>query len=295
MRFSRVTATAIALCLVSPALLAQKQLALLTLVSSVSGLDVAVSKANIKVTEDGNRLTVSHLELVPRVPKLQVLIDNGAGFAGGGLADLRTGLKGLLAQLPPGLEVALVTTAPQPRMLEPATTDRVKLRAAIDRLVPDAGSGRFVEGLFEAMTRVDKDRDDNADYVIVNVATSTGELNFREDDVKKTAEQVRRHHPTIYTILLNANNSGSAGGVQTDFGEGLANMTGGHFESIAISNRLATLLPELGAALERLMGAGTRQLRVTVERASTGPIGQIGMTIDGLSVLHMTLDPARTK
>ncbi|HTM03142.1 MAG TPA: VWA domain-containing protein [Vicinamibacterales bacterium] len=294
MRFSRVTATAIALCLVSPALLAQKQLALLTLVSSVSGLDVAVSKANIKVTEDGNRLTVSHLELVPRVPKLQLLIDNGAGLTGG-LADLRTGLKGLLAQLPPGLEVTLVTTAPQPRMLEPATTDRAKLVAAIDRLTPDAGSGRFVEGLFEAMNRVDQDRDDNADYVIVNVATSTGELNFREDDVKKTAEQVRKHHPTIYTILLNANNSASAGGVQTDFGEGLANMTGGHFESIAISNRLPTLLPELGAALERLMGATARQLRVTVERAGSGPIGQIGMTIDGLSVLHTTLDLARTK
>jgi hypothetical protein len=180
-------------------------------------------------------------------------------------------------------------------MLERATTDRIKLLSAIDRLTPDSGTGRFVESLYEAMDRVDKDKDENAGYVIVNIATSAGELNFREDDVKKISEKVQRRHPTVYTVFLDTLGSASAGGVQTDLGKGLADMTGGKFEAIAVPNRLVSLLPELGAALNATMGGQAKLLRITADRSTTGQIGQIGMAIKGLKVLHLALDVSRTK
>lgn len=296
MRFFRVAAmSAMAIALATTTLLAQKQLAMLASVSTATGQDVQITAADVEVTEDGKRIPVSKVELAPRVPKLQILIDNGLGIPSASIGDLRNGLKGLLQQLPPNLEVSLYTTAPQGRALEKATTDRVKLLSAIDRLTPDPGTGRFVESLLEATERVAKDKDENAAYAIVNVASATGDANYRDNDAKLIVQNVQRLHPTVHTILLDNLTSGSGGRVQTDLGKGLADMTGGQFTSIALANRLVTLLPDLGSELNKTMGSHVRLLRLTADRPTAGQLGQVAVNVKGLTVLHLALDASRTK
>jgi hypothetical protein len=293
MHYSRLGATAIAVCLASAGLGAQKQLALLATVSTVSGSDAAITATDVRVTENGQPLPVSKLELLPRIPKLQVLIDNGTGIPATSLGDLRNGLKAFLEKLPTGLEVTLITTAPQGRTLQAATTDRAKLASAIDRIVPDSSTGRFVESLLEAMERVDKDKDAGAAYAIVTVATTSGETAFHEADVKKISDLAQRHQPVVFTALVNTVSSANVAGPQIEVGKGLAEMTGGRFESIGLANRLVTLLPEIAATVSNVLRA--KQLRVTAERPAGGPMGQIAVDIPGINVIHLALDAARTK
>ena len=112
-------------------------------------------------------------------------------------ADLRNGVRGLIQALPPSLEVTLVTTAPQPRFLERATTDRVKLISAVDRLSPDSGAGRFVESMFEATERIAKD--EKGRYTIISFGTTSGDAQVRESDVQKTIERVQQRGTTVQT------------------------------------------------------------------------------------------------
>ena len=73
-------ATAVLLCLGGLNLSAQKQLALVATVSTVGKSDTSITARDVSVVENGAALTVSKVELLPRLPKLLVLIDNGAGL-----------------------------------------------------------------------------------------------------------------------------------------------------------------------------------------------------------------------
>jgi hypothetical protein len=291
----RLTATALLLCSAVLTLDAQKQLALIATVSPASGSDTSITARDVSVTENGAALGVSKVELLPRLPKLLILIDNGSGLPASALGELRNSVKAFLREMPPGLETTLITTAPQGRTLQAPTTDRERLLMAVDRIAPDAGTGAFVESVRDAMERIDKDKDESAAYAVVNVATTSGNLRFRENDVKMISEMAARRHPVVYTVLLNVISAASLGGAQIEIGKGLAEMTGGRFETIGLTNRLTTLLPEIGATVAKLLGNGTHQLRVMVERSTSGPLGQVRIDIPGLQVMQLTLDAARTK
>src|SRR5688500_10334338 len=109
-----------------------------TVVATV--LDPATSKpvetltpTDVTVTEDGATATILKVEPVVQSVKVQVLVDNGAGI-GRNIVELRNGLRSLLETLPPDVETAVVTTAPQPRFLVRATTNRDELLKGVDRL-----------------------------------------------------------------------------------------------------------------------------------------------------------------
>src|SRR5687768_11929609 len=132
MRTKFLATTALALCVTATALHAQRQLTLLATVTDPGGAETTVTPDQVKFSENGTDGKILKVEPVNTVPKVQILIDNGVGIGGEGIGDLRKGVRGLLEALPPTLEVTLVTTAPQPRFLERATTDHAKLLASID-------------------------------------------------------------------------------------------------------------------------------------------------------------------
>ena len=297
MRSIRFAITAAALCLASTGLLAQKPLVILATITDPSGAEVtSVDPKDIVFTENGKEGTVVKVEVTSGVvPKLQLLVDNGAGMPPESLGDLRAGLKGLISAIPTNVEVTFVTTAPQPRMVEKPTNDRVKLLAAVDRLTPDSGVGKFVDSLYEATDRINKDKQEGASYTIISVATNSGDSNFRDSDVKTISQRVQQRRTNVQVVLLNWIHSGAAGGIQTDLGQGLANMTGGHFEAIAVPNRLLTLLPEIGANVAKAMGPGAKQFRLTLQRPSgaTGALGSVGLGVSGKILTNPTMAPGQ--
>ena len=290
MRTKLLTVAALALAVTSTGLHAQRQLTLMATVTDPSGGEVAaLTPGDIKFAENGTDGKALRVEAIDSVPKLQILIDNGVGISADSLSDLRNGVRGLIEALPLSLEVTLVTTAPQPRFLERATTDHAKLLSAVNRLSPDGGAGRFAESLYEATERIDKD--EKGRYTIIAFGTSSGDAQVRESDIQKTVDRVRQRGTTVHVVLLTSLRAATGGVLQEELGQLLANNSRGRFEKIAVPNRVATLLPEIGAEVAKTLGGASRQFRITVERpnGASGDLGKMSLGVVGKLVSNVSI------
>lgn len=294
MRFVVPAIVALSLLLAPAGLVAQKQLKLIATVTDPGGAEVTTIDAkDVRVLENGTAATVVSVEPIDRVPKVQVLLDNGIGMPSESIGDLRKGVRGLLEALPPDIEVTVVTTAPQPRFLVKPTTNRQDVLQAVDRLAPDTGAGRFVESLFEATQRIERDKQQDASYVLLSLATSSGDLNVRDRDVKQIQDRVIKYRPVVHVVhLTTVGRSASAGVIQGELGQIVAKMSGGRYENINVANRLATLLPELGGEMAKILGKGSKQFRITVERpgGASGELGQVSASVAGKILANLALD-----
>lgn len=293
MRSTLLGATAVAVCLTTAGVLAQKQLSLVATITDPNGGEVtAIDPKDVRVLENDVAATVLKVEALQRVPKLQVLVDNGSGMPSESIGDLRNGLRGLLEAVPEGVEVTVVTTAPQPRFLVRPTADRKAVLDSVNRLAPDTGAGRFVESLAEATQRIERDKQD-ATYTIVTVGTSSGDANVRERDVNQTLERLQKFRPVVHVVMLTQVGRSATGGViQAELGQAAAQATGGRYENLAVPNRIATLLPEIGAQIGKTLGPGARQFRITVDRpgGASGDLGKVSLGVAGKVVNNVMLE-----
>lgn len=272
---------------------AQKQFTLLATVTNPAGEPVTtVATSAVHVTENGAAATATKVEVAERSRKLHLLIDSGVGMPPEALADLRKGLQGLVAQVPDGVTISVVGTAPQPRFIERGTTDKARALKAIDLVVPEQGTGRFIESLYELAERIERDKD--SFNVVVAVSTAAGDTRVRDGDSKKilgnAASGRMRVHTALYTGRVGSTVGG--GGIQQEVGESLSKVSGGRFERFNTPNRLVTLLPELGADVVATMAGGAKQLRITVDRPAgqSGPLGKISISVDGLLVAGVNVE-----
>jgi hypothetical protein len=275
--------------------LAEKPLALLVTIADAPGTgEAAIHPADVHLTEDGRPASVLSVDPVHRVPKVQILVDNGIGMPAGSLGLLRQSVQGLLDALPPAIEVTLVTTAPQPRVLEKATTDRVRLREAVNRLTSDSAAGNFVESLYEAVERIEKDKEIDAAYTIVTVGTTSGDRDVRDADVQKIIQRIQARHTVVHAVILEKTNS--MGGNQIDLAQDVTRMSNGRLEVINTPNSLATLLAGYGAEISRACGPGAAQVRIVFERPAgmSGRLGQVALGIRGKVVTALTLADAKS-
>jgi len=96
----------------------------------------------------------------------------------------------------------------------------------------------------------------------------------------------------VHVVILNSGaGSASSGVIQIDLGENATKASGGRFEQIAVPNRMTTLLPEYGQLMAKSLGAGAKQIRVTVERpgGKSGDLGGVSLGIAGKTVTAVTL------
>jgi len=283
---------AVALCAASGDVRAQQQVQLYASVADVTGKPVAtLEPADLKVLEGGVEAKVVKVEPVSWPVKVQLLVDNGIGLGGQNIQSLKDGIKGLIEALPENLEVTIVTTAPQPRFLVRPTMDKAMMIEGLSRLAPDGGAGRFVESMNEATQRIEKDKSDHFP-VIISSATSSGDANVLERDVKRIFERIQKRPTTVHVILLNSTTGSATGGAnQTQVGLSVTQATRGRYESIAVPTRLATLLPEIGKQVAASHEKQSHQFKITVERPAgkSGELGQLsagarsGLVLQGLS------------
>lgn len=281
------------LAIAAPA--AQQQLQILAAIVDDTGKPAAsLAPEDVQVTENGTAAKILKIEPVDRRVTLQLLIDNGIGLGSENLLHLRNGVRGLLEKLPEGLEVTMVTTAPQPRFLVRATTDRQALLQGVDRIAPDTGAGRFVESLNEATQRIQREKNDTAP-IVVAAATTSGDSDVRERDIEQMLKRLQERPTTVHVVLLSGPTGRSSGGgaVQTNVGLAVTEMTRGKFENINSGTRLATLLPEWGDLVAAAVSQQSRQYRLFVERPSSGDVGQLGLGVakPGHRVASVMLEP----
>jgi von Willebrand factor type A domain len=293
MRLSRLLLPALFVVLSVAVVNGQQQFQVFASIVDASGMPVkSLEPADVKVVENGVEATVTRIEPIEWPMKVQLLLDNGAGLGAENLQHLRNGVKGFLEAMPAGVEVAVLTTAPQARFVVRPTTDRIALLDGVGRLTPDSGTGRFAESLNEAAQRIEKDEKDHFP-VIVMAGTSSGDTNVLERDIQRMMQRLQKRPATVHVILLTNARTASGGSVQTNVGLAVTQMTGGRYEGIAAASRLATLLPEIGAQIAKSNEKQSHQFRITVQRpaGASGDVGNIGMSVrSGLRAAGLSRD-----
>ena len=293
MRSKLLIGVALALCIATSGVRAQQQIQLYASVADATGKPLAtLEPTDLRVMEGGVEAKVVKVEPINFPVKVQLLLDNGIGLGGQNIQSLKDGVKGLIEALPDNLEVTIVTTAPQPRFLVRPTTDKAMMIEGLSRLAPDSGAGRFVESMNEATQRIEKDKSDHFP-IIISQATSSGDANVRDRDVKQIFERIQKRPTTVHVVLLNATAGSATGGAnQTQVGLAVTQATRGRYESIAVPTRLATLLPEFGKQIASSHEKQSHQFKITVERPAgkSGEVGQLsagargGLQLQGLSM-----------
>ena len=246
---------------------AQRQIQLYaTILDSSGGPASSVAPEDVRVTENGVEAKVLKVEPVEWTTKVQILLDNGGGLGSANLNLLRNGLRALIEALPPGLETTIVTTAPQPRFLVRATTDRQALLAGVDKLSPDTSAGLFVDSLNEALQRFERDKTDFFG-VIVSLGTTMGDNRVLDRNIQQIFERAQKKPTTVHVVMFSSGSQSASGGVvQQEVGTRVAQQTNGRYESISAGTRIATLLPEIGAQIAKSNQGQNRQFRITAER-----------------------------
>jgi hypothetical protein len=288
MRFTFLCVLGAALLVAVAAVHAQQQFTIFA--SIVDGLGAPVTSiqpSDLRVKEQGSDASVIKVEPVDWPTKLQILVDNGIGIGSTNFVNLRNAVYALIEALPPGIEVTLVTTAPQPRFLVRGTTDREAITKGLSLLAYDTGAGRFVESLNEATQRIEKDKS-NFFPAIISVGTHAGDRNVLDRDVKSIMQRLEQRPTTVHVVLFNGGGQSASAGVnQTQVGMAATQFTKGRFENINSATRFATLLPELGALVAKSQERQSHQFRITVQRpqGASGPVAQVSLGATGGDVV----------
>ena len=277
----KLLAAAVGVGLLSAAVVAQSPNQIQIFASILDGTGApakTLAPGDVRLMENGQEAKVTKVEPVNWPVKLQLLLDNGVGMGSQNVQQLKNGVKALIDAMPENLEVTLVSTAPQPRFLVRATTDRAAVLKGLDVLAPDSGAGRFLESLAEATQRIERDK---TDYfpVIISVATTSGDRDVRDNDVKRTMERLEKRPTTVHVILFNSGGGSTGGANQTNLGMNVTEYTGGKFENINSPTRIAPLLEEFGKTVATTVQRQSNQFRITADRpaGASGDIGKISM------------------
>jgi len=237
---------------------------------------------DVVMTEDGVRQQVVRVEPHPVPMKLTIAVDNSPDSAEA-VVHYRSGLQGLIEALPPGVEVTLISTSPQPRTVLRPTTDRAQILRAVTGFSPEQGRPRFTDALVEWSKRLESEARDRkmTPYVPVMVAISTTapeQSSYQPSEVTKAANFLVGRRAR-FNVIVTSTRTGQAtsadtvnASVQAIIGIPIAKATNGRYESLAASSRLATLLPEWGKDLAMLHTRQANQVRVTVERKNSGQL-----------------------
>ncbi len=280
----------VAMWAVDPSLVAQKQQQMFISLTAPNGTPVTDPQASeVSVTEDRTECKILKFEPTNWPTTLQVLVDNGKPNTNPS-NNLRDGRKALFEQMPDGVEMSMYATAGTPRPLVKPTTDKQKLIDGIGLIAPDSGAGMFFDALSEAAGRIDKDKTPNFP-VLVMVGSDLGSVRAPDRDFKKLQETILNRAVTVHVIVMGGGGGTSGGAAQTEIGLAVTKLSGGRYENITTTTRLATLLPELGKRIAESQARQSHQYRVTYERpANAKEQPRVGASIRHEGTAMISLD-----
>jgi hypothetical protein len=184
----------------------------------------------------------------------------------------------------------MYATAGTPRPLVRPTTDKQKLIDGIGLIAPDTGAGMFFDALSEAANRIARDKTPHFP-VILMVGSDFGTVRASDPDFKKLQETILTRAVTVHIIVMSGGGGTSGGGAQTEIGLGLTKLSGGRYENINATTRLATLLPEWGKKIAESQARQSHQFRVTYERpANAKEQASIGASVRREGTVLLSLD-----
>jgi hypothetical protein len=298
--WSRVAAGMALACAAVVAVQAQGPLTLYVSAVDANGAVVTDLKPeDFSYKESGNAGKVVSMDKFSLPVKLTIAVDNGPG-TDLAMSHYRSGLTGLVKELPPEIEVTLITMAPQPRMVVKPTLNREEVLRGITRFANESEPARFTDTLVEYAKRIDKERADSKGAaltylpILVVVQTTQAEsTSYQMGDTEKAMGTIANSKARVM-MAMTTTKVGSSEAIE-DMNSGrqaliaipLTKATRGRYEALAQSSRLATLLPEFGKNIADTHKRQATQFKVTIERPA-GATGQpqdldVRLTRNGLN------------
>jgi hypothetical protein len=242
-----------------------------------------LTRNDILMRENGIEHEIVKVEPFHMPVRLTLAVDNGP-LSREALSHYRSGLTGLVKSLPPDVEVTLITTSPQPRMVVRPTTDRVQILRGINGFAPEDARPRFTDAIVEFSQRFQQEleshrRLDSVPVLVLVSTTANEDVSYEVPQIERAFGFLRSRKAKVY-VTVTSTGEGSEGWAplnsnrQALIGIPITKLTRGRYEALAISSRLATLLPEFGRDIATLHRKHANQLLVTARRPPelTGPI-----------------------
>ncbi len=223
----------------------------------------------LEVLQNGAACKTVKLEPIAWPMKLTVLVDNGSKSSTY-LLDVRTGLRNLVEAVPEGVEMSLLTVAPQPRWIVRPTKDGGQMLNGVGLIAPDGGTARFFDGIAEAADRYAKDKNKFLPVIIAVMSDIGGTDVVLEYQQNRLRQNLIAKAGTVHFVLLRTGTemspaNGVTGSTQTQIGLNLTRLTGGRFETIGASSRLTTLLGEIGQQIASSNARQAHEYRATYD------------------------------
>jgi hypothetical protein len=273
------TSLAVALLTAQP-----NQFQLIISATSANGTPVTDVRADeVILTENGAEAAVLKIEPY-RIPvRLTLAVDNSSGSRDA-LSHYRSGLKGLVEALPGEVDVTLITTSPQPRVVVGPTTGRQQILRAINGFAPEEANPRFTDTIVEFSRRLEEEiREkrvpDSLPILVMVSTTANDQMSYQVPEIEKALNFLVTRRARLMVTMTSTH--GAVGDPNASRQAIIAipavKATRGRYEALAASSRLATLLPEIGREIAALHRRHVNQFRVTVERANgaTGPFRRL--------------------
>ena len=255
-----------------------------------------LKREEIVLTENGVAAEVVSVRPFEMPVALTIAVDNGP-LSADALAHYRTGLTGLVRALPAEMELTLITMSPQPMMVVHPTTDPLRLLRGVNGFAPQEESPRFTDTLVEFSQRYEEalketHRLASLPILLMVSTTVTEAVSYPPERITHALQFLERRKAKVYVAMLSVRRGASPraaidDGRQTMIAIPATKVTNGRYEALSNSNRLTTLLPEMGAEIAALHRRQVSQLLVTALRqpGRRGPLqnGQIGLTRKGLT------------
>ena len=263
----------VALATLTPAIVrTQEQFQFVVSARDAGGRPVVdLRREEIVMLENGVANEIVKVEPFHIPVKLTIAVDNGI-HSRNALVHYRAGLEGLIRKLPPDMEVALLSTAPQPRFVVRPTMDRVRLLRGINAFVPEDATPRFADTLVEFSKRLQEEfyRTKRFDSlpVILLVSTTAGEnYSYRATEINTALDFLSTRKTRVYVAMTTTGiDPTTDAGHQPTIAIPLVKATNGRYEALSNTSRLMTLLPEFGDEIAALHQRRNNQLLVTASR-----------------------------
>lgn len=270
----------LAFALSSAGVVAQTQFQFVVSATDAKGVPVTdITPAEVLMSENGVANDIVKVEPFRMPVKLTIAVDNGMASTDA-LAHYRTGLTAMVKALPEDIEITLITTAPQPRAVVRPTTNREQILRGINGFAPERAAPRFTDALVEFTERYDKElkdkkKVDSLPFLLMVSTTANESSSYEMPDIQKAFQFMQARKAKLYVAMVAARDRGAADLESvTDINTNrqalialpVVKATGGRYEPLALSSRLATLLPEFGAEIAALHHKLTSQVLVTVQR-----------------------------
>ena len=185
-------------------------------VADVEGNPVpGLTEDDMIVQWDGENLETTNFEAVDWPVRLTVLIDNSDN-ATTLVPQVRDGLRALLRELPAEMEIAMLTTAREPRWVTRHTTNRAELDGNIANIAPDTGATpTFIDTLVGNIANIARDTGTTStaiDALVRNIASiardagATGATPTAIDALVGNIANIARDTGTIDALVGNIAN-----------------------------------------------------------------------------------------